>query len=818
MNPLEDEREARPRSKWTRRALRAALAITLLAVLYGIGILIGPRIPAKRFEPSLKRALEQSLGRRVELGDVRLSLYPSPGLSAQNLVIYDEPEFGLEPLAYVDDIRVGLRWSALLRGRLECSSVRLLSASVNVSRSAGQEWNFAALLNRMGSGLAQGGPAPKIEVRDGRINFRDGVRKSPFFLNAVDLDVDAPGGAEGAYRWSYEASPARTDRSEQGFGRFSGTGSYAPAHGGMVDVDIELERSVISEVLVLFFGRDPGVQGRLSSRAHLAGPLSNIQIRGQLKLGDLERASIFNVRGRDWSVAYEGTFDVPGQRVSFKTVAPKDGEPLPVSIEASGESLLKQARWRSRFLLNGLPVESLLEMAGRLGVPVPRALGVEGTLNGEVAFATNEPARGGIELRDGVFRAGQAGPFKIAPVKMTLEETRLGLESATLTLANQGTAEITGSWELSDGTVELGATLKKAEWKELRPALAAFPAIGTPTGLDACVEGVLDGDVHFSRAAEKRDGVDENEGEPPSRFTGTLRVTALRCAVEGATDQIRVERGQLTLADPVWRLRRAAGRFGSLQWQGEAAREGLTQPVHFNVTLDALPLFEVQRVFQPTLEQRGSLIERTLKLKRAPLPEWLAARRWDGRIAAGKAMLAGYVLPRFAAHVVWNGAKVSVEELTARYEESTLVARGGVELGGGEPRYTARGSVEGLEWGENGKVNGEYELQATGFDDMLLNSLKVSAQVHARELEIGGETLEQAAGEIDYDAERSEQRLKLNALTGRIDGSPVTGAGGSAGDNRWRAEFTGVAHSFKLSGTFPPFRLEGDRSAGPRSR
>jgi hypothetical protein len=360
--------------------------------------------------------------------------------------------------------------------------------------------------------------------------------------------------------------------------------------------------------------------------------------------------------------------------------------------------------------------------------------------------------------------------------------------------------------------------LAKAEWKQLRPALEAFPAIGAPAALEACEEGLLDGDVHFSRAAEKREPGESAAEEPPARFSGSLRVAGLRCAVEGATDSVLIDHAQLILADPVWRLRRAAGRFGSVLWQGEAAQESAAAPVRFTVTLDALPFYEVQRVFQPTLQQRAGLIARTLKLRRSELPEWLAQRRWDGRITAAKAMVSGYVLPRFAAHVVWSGATINVTELTARYEEAAVAGRASVELGGGEPRYTARGTVEGLEWSDYGKVGAEFELHAAGFDETLLSSLKVTAQVHARELDIAGETLEQAAGEIDYNAARSAQRLKLNGLTARVDGATLTGTGGSAGDNRWRAEFTGTARSLKLGGTFPPFRWEGERVAGPRSR
>src|SRR5208283_5456718 len=287
---------------------RVVLLVLALALAYGAGIVLAPYVPAPQFEGSLKQALERTLNRTVELSDVRYSLYPSPGLSAKNLVIHDSAAFGIEPLAYVSEIQVGLRWSSLLEGRFECSSVRLDEASLNIARTEESGWNFAVSLARMTGSLQRPARATRLQVRNSRVNFRDGLRKSPFFLNSVDLDLNAPSSPDGEFSWSYEASPARTDRSAQGFGRFSGNGRCRRSGGdkGILDLDLELGRSIIAEVAVLLTGRDPGVQGRLSSRAHLSGPPDNIQVRGNLRLGDLQKPSLFGVRGREWSIPYTG--------------------------------------------------------------------------------------------------------------------------------------------------------------------------------------------------------------------------------------------------------------------------------------------------------------------------------------------------------------------------------------------------------------------------------------------------------------------------------------------------------------------------------
>ena len=103
-------------SRWRRlfRPGRIVLALFAFALLYAVAVFYGPSVTATRYEADLKRELERVLGRTVEFRDVRYSFYPSPGLSAKDLVIHESPTFGIEPLAYVGEIRVGVRWLPLL--------------------------------------------------------------------------------------------------------------------------------------------------------------------------------------------------------------------------------------------------------------------------------------------------------------------------------------------------------------------------------------------------------------------------------------------------------------------------------------------------------------------------------------------------------------------------------------------------------------------------------------------------------------------------------------------------------------------------------
>src|SRR6266853_1050139 len=81
------------------------------------------------FRPRIERALEQGLGRKVEVGGVHFTLLPDvlpgPGFTLDAVTIHEDPRAGIEPFAYMDSLSASVRlWSVFTR-RLECSSLNL---------------------------------------------------------------------------------------------------------------------------------------------------------------------------------------------------------------------------------------------------------------------------------------------------------------------------------------------------------------------------------------------------------------------------------------------------------------------------------------------------------------------------------------------------------------------------------------------------------------------------------------------------------------------------------------------------------------------
>src|SRR5215471_5825224 len=247
---------------------RIVWALLILAVIVA-GL---PYLPASLFQPAIARALERSLGRRVEVGAVHLSLFGMPGFSIDEVTIHEDPHAGIEPFAYVGSLGADVNLFALLRRKLEFSTIRLGEASINLVKPDSGPWNFQYLLN---SPAAASGAIPSIKMRSGRVNFKFGDMKSVFYFDDADLQVTP--NSDGSVELRFGGAPSRTDRSAQNFGHFYVRGNWVPSRQKL-DLNVELERSSLDEVLKLSDSNGFGVHGIVSMEAQVTGITSNLDI------------------------------------------------------------------------------------------------------------------------------------------------------------------------------------------------------------------------------------------------------------------------------------------------------------------------------------------------------------------------------------------------------------------------------------------------------------------------------------------------------------------------------------------------------------
>jgi AsmA protein len=152
---------------------------TLKIVLIVVGVLIvlvlvAPfLIPVNQFRPTIEEKASAALGRKVELGNLSLSLI-SGSLSADNISIGDDPKFSSTPFLTAKSLNVGVEIMPLIFSKtLNVTGVTIDTPQVTLLHNAAGLWNFSSL---GGSAAKSKSPSTSSseELSIKKFNLKDG--------------------------------------------------------------------------------------------------------------------------------------------------------------------------------------------------------------------------------------------------------------------------------------------------------------------------------------------------------------------------------------------------------------------------------------------------------------------------------------------------------------------------------------------------------------------------------------------------------------------------------------------------------------------
>lgn len=287
---------AQPGSRAWRRWLKPVVLVIILAWIATEGFSLA--IQHTRLRRVLTVRMEAAFGRPVEVGSYHFSLWTGPALEASSVTVGEDPRFGQEYFLRAESMSVRLRWTSLLRGRVELGTLSLYRPSLNLVRNAGGDWNLAEWLPQPLGRTPQRvpvGPVPpsrplrfsRIEVDGGRINFKNGDEKLPFAFVSVSgtVETDRPG----RWRMDLEAAPWRAGVVVQQAGTIHVAGDVGGTSSRLrpAEFDVSWTEASLSDVLRLATGNDAGLRGELGlvvgARTLAQGDAWNIQGRVQLQ-------------------------------------------------------------------------------------------------------------------------------------------------------------------------------------------------------------------------------------------------------------------------------------------------------------------------------------------------------------------------------------------------------------------------------------------------------------------------------------------------------------------------------------------------------
>lgn len=482
------------------RTIRRILRFTLLGlVVFG---LIAPFLPADWLRPRIEAALEAALSRPVHVSAVRLNLFTGPGFTVKDVLIDDVPAAGIEPFAHVESIQARVSLFGLLAGRLEFSSLRLSSPSVNLVKVESGPWNIEPLLDRVSQGASGRRHAvPDIQIRDGRLNFKFGDNKSVFYISNADVDVYPNEMGEVVVRFS--GAPARTDRSSQGFSLLTARGLLRSGSDGedQLNLGIHLERTAISEVMRLFDGRDPGVHGFAIANATITGPLSKLELAGDLNISDVHRWDLMPAIGQGWTLNYRGLLNLRAHQLNLETVGP-EGQPRPVAVKLRLVDYLTAPKWAVTVLFRELPARALLETARHMGVTLPPQVGIEGKINGGIGYSNDAGLEGRLAVESASLRFPDADPVEFDSAQVLVSKNRITLAPATARMENGQSAEIEGEYAMDASYAALKISTRQLTLAEVQSSAAQILKAAPIPVLENLQRGTWKGWIACIRAGD----------------------------------------------------------------------------------------------------------------------------------------------------------------------------------------------------------------------------------------------------------------------------------------------------------------------------
>src|SRR5450432_452748 len=780
--------------KITRRTVGRLIGGALLLLLaVGLG---APYVTAGRYGQQLQASLERALGRRVELGNVRFSVFKGPGFSVDRVTIYEDPSIGIEPVAYIEppgSLEVAPSIWSLLGGKLVIGSMHLDGASINLTKSGPASewgrWNFASFINPSMIRIA-----PAIHVRNSRIHFKFGDTKSVFYLTETDLDISPSGSGGRDWRIVCSAKPARTDRSQQGLGSFTLKGRW---YGELerVDLDLQVDRTGLGEVTALLNGQEGGVHGTLSSLLHLAGPLNNIGIAGRLNIQDVHRWDMLPVASSGWPLNISGRVDLMAQQIEIHS-STAGNAPLPLSVHFRATDYLTQPHWAVAANWNHFPVEPIMELAQHMGMQFPPKLRLSGTMDGAIGYSGQGSFQGQVAFHDAALTIPESPAVRFEQASLIFDHGHAHLSPALVSLKNAETsgedqARIEADYALDDEKLELTVSANAMQVAALRAqaALAAVP------WLEQVRSGEWTGDLHYHRDALEHG------------WTGRLQLTDAQIQMPGLADPLQLASAHAQIEGDRVALDRIAATAGKIAFTGDCRYEpGVARPHRLRLRAAEVDAADLEAELMPTLRRSNSLLARALG--RDLVTGWLKERQMEGTLQIDSLALGGARLENVRTRLLWDVTRVELEALQAKMEGAAITGRLDMNLRGSRPSYRLTAKVKGALW-QSGKIDAEGSLETFGTGAQLLANLTSEGTFAGAGLDLGTFVpLSSVSGDYNLAWWQSYPRLRLTSLSLRTEDETYTGRGATQQDGRLVILLTNGAKEMRMSGSLATLRVE----------
>lgn len=180
--------------------------LVLVVLLVGVVLALPFLIDLNKYQDQYKPLIEDALNRKVQLQDIRLTVWPRIGARVAGFAVLDDPSFGSGPFASLSSLDVGVKLMPLLSGKVEVEEITLRDPVITVIKNKKGVLN-ASTIGRKGVGVPETpsrAPIPstegplkvlallavdRVSIDGGKLTYRDLSAAKPTEYVLQDMEL-----------------------------------------------------------------------------------------------------------------------------------------------------------------------------------------------------------------------------------------------------------------------------------------------------------------------------------------------------------------------------------------------------------------------------------------------------------------------------------------------------------------------------------------------------------------------------------------------------------------------------------------------------
>ena len=148
----------------------AVVVVLLLIIIVALPFLID----VNQFKPKLQSDLGTALGRKVEVGNIKLAIF-SGGVAIDDLAISDDPAFSRELFLKAKQLTVGVNLIPLIFSKkLEVRSFGVVDPEVSLWRNSAGVWNYSSLGGNAAKAKSKSADSGSTNLTVGKLTISNG--------------------------------------------------------------------------------------------------------------------------------------------------------------------------------------------------------------------------------------------------------------------------------------------------------------------------------------------------------------------------------------------------------------------------------------------------------------------------------------------------------------------------------------------------------------------------------------------------------------------------------------------------------------------